>query len=1049
MVDLGPPRTAGVAVLPSRHASRKIVTALFVDLVGSTSLAETLDVEAFQALMDRYFAEASAVITRHGGFLEKFIGDAVMAVFGVPDLHEDDALRAVTAAVEIRSRLAEADDEFRAAWGTTIAVRAGVESGEAMVTGGVAGDLHVSGPALSTAARLEQLAAPGEVVVGQAAYPLVGAAVVADALGPVELRGKRSEVAAWVVHSVIPGAAGWTRRLDSPMVDRTGELARLVAVFEQTLSTGSRLVTVLGAAGVGKSRLGQELVARVQDRARVLKGRCLPYGEGITFFPVVELLRDAADVAPSDSPDQGVARVEQLLGSAADADLVLDRLAGLLGAPGAQAAVPEIFWAVRRLLEHLAAARPLLVLVDDVHWAEPTFLDLLEYLAEGIRSAPVLLVCLARPEMVESRPGWATEGGATEIVTLGALTDEETRELVEHLVEGEVAADVATRISGASEGNPLFVEEILRMLVDTDQLRAVDGRWQLFCDASDISIPATVHALVSARLDRLEPDEALVLERAAVVGKQFDWADVVALIDDEDLASRVAALLQSLLHKQLIEARPGDAGEEDTFEFAHTAIRETAYQQMPKADRVRLHERFGSWLTEAYRNRTGDYEEVVGHHFDQAHRTLLELGPPSPRSRALAERASDALEVAGRRAFGRGDMPAAVGLLSRVARLHPVGALPRLHVLPELAFALMETGDFPRLPEVVGELTEHAAQEPSLTGHAAVLGLWMRLFTDPVGWTEVAQAETARALAAFRAADDERGLARVATLRGVIDLLLCRYGDAERHWTQASEHARAAGDHRDELDSLAWVPLAVWAGSAPTDQGLARVRDLRRRVDGDKKAMASACMAEAAFEAGAGRFERARTALRWSHTLLHEVALTVWLSGPYAQLAGWVELLAGDPDAAEAVLRPAFVRLQEIGEMSWVSTTAGILAEAVLESGRVDEAGELAEVAREVAAPHDVYSQVLWRTVAAKAAAHRGRADDAERWAREAVDLVTPTDFLHLQWHTHLSLARALGESGRTAEAAAAATRAAEVAATKGATHAERIALDVRGDFRG
>ncbi len=1026
------PRSA--AVLSGPHVSRKIVTALFVDLVGSTGLAERLDVEAYRALMDRYFAEASTVIRRHGGFLEKFIGDAVMAVFGVPGLHEDDALRAVTAAVEIRDRLAEVAGEFEAAWGTAVAVRAGVESGEAVVTAGTGDDLHVAGPALSTAARLEQLAAPGEVVVGADAYQLVRDAVDADPLGPLELRGKRRNVPAWAVRGVIRGAAGWTRRLDSTLVDRTSELAGMVEAFERTRSEGCRLVTVLGPAGVGKSRLGQELVTRIGDRAQVLQGRCLSYGEGITFWPVLEVLRDAAGVLPADSPAEGVAKLGRLLSDDEPGRLVLTRLAGLLGATDVQPAVQEIFWAVRKLLEQLAARRPVVVLLDDVHWGEATFLDLVEYLTDWVRGAPVLLVCLARPELLDARPGWATARPNATMVSLGTLTGAETRQLVEHLADGPLAPGVAGRIATASEGNPLFVEEILRMLVDTGELQAEDGQWRLVGEAAQLSIPATVHALVSARLDRLDTEETLVLERAAVVGREFGWDDVAALVDDETLAARVAPVLQSLMHKQLVRPHLGDPGEEDTFEFAHTAVRETAYQQIPKAERVRLHERFGGWLAEAYSRRAGDYEEVVGHHLELAYRTLLQLGPPSPRSRDLAARAAEPLEVAGRRAFGRGDMPAAVRLLVRAAELHPAGSLERLRVLPDLAFGLMETGDLGRLQQVVAELDGAAGREPGLTGHAAVLRVWMRLFTDPAGWPDVVEEQTALARAQFRDVGDERGLARVSSLLGVRDLALCRYGDAERHWTEAGEHARSAGDQRDELDSLAWVPLAVWAGATPTEEGIRRCRELRARVDGDKKAMAGATMAEAAFLAGAGHPDEARAALRRAGELLQEVGLVVWLAGPFAQVAGWVELMSGNPAGAEAVLRPAHDDLQRMGEMSWFPTTAGILAEALLEGGRFDEAAQVAEVAREAAAPFDVYSRVLWRTAAARAAGHTGRHDEAVRLTAEATELVGPTDFLHLQWHTHLAAARVSADAGLVPDARAAAERAEAAATAKDCT---------------
>jgi class 3 adenylate cyclase/tetratricopeptide (TPR) repeat protein len=1028
---------------PAAHGSRKIVTALFVDMVDSTGLADELDPESFRALMERYDEAAHDVVARHGGQVEKFIGDAVMAVFGIPKLHEDDALRAVTAAVELRDWMNALNEEFRRAYGRTVAFRTGVESGEAVAGERGRGELYVTGPTVNTAARLEQAAAPGTILIGEATYHLVRDAV--EAAGPrmLKLKGKRDDIMAWEVQGVIPGAAGLRRRLNVVLVDRQEELAQLVAAFDRATTSGCQMVTVIGDAGIGKTRLANELVARLQDRARVLSGRCLSYGEGITFWPVVEVLREAAGIATADHPGEGVDKLRALLPPGHEAELITDRLAGLLGDEVPQPAVQELFWAIRKLFEQLAATRPVVVLFDDIQWAEPTFLQLLEYLADWTGSAPVLVVCLARGELLDTSPDWVTPRPNVEVIPVRPLSKDAIRQLVDGLVGVRVDDEAETRISTAADGNPLFVEEMLRMLADSGGLRQEDGQWVLDPSVGRVPIPPTIQALMSARLEHLEPDQLEVLERAAVVGEVFGWGDVAALCDDDRLAARTATNLQALMRKQLITPRHDDPGDEDAFEFTHVLVRDTAYQLIPKADRVRLHERFAVRAEQTLGGGSPGYEEIVGYHLEQAHRILRELQRASPRAAELADRAYAQLSVAGIRAYARGDMPATVNLLQRAAALLEPGRPERATVLPSLAFALMETGAFADVQEVITEMEAAAtAGDYGMRARATVLRLWMRPLTDPVGWAEVAEVEAGRARQAFLELQDEQGLAATSSLLGLVSGMQGRFADAEARFTDASVHARRAGDQRNELEALSWVPLTIWLGPTPSEEGLRRCREVLHRVDGDKKGMASALLAEATFQAGLGRFEEAHTALDRAHGLLAEVALTVWLAGPHAQFAGWVGLLAGDVDAAERVLRAGHDQLREIGEMSWFSTVAGLLGEAVLQAGRLDEAEVLADAGREAAAPDDMYSQVLWRTVTAGVQAHSGRGESAERMAREAVDLVRRTDFLHLQWYALMGLARVLEVAGKTLDAAAAADEASEVARFKGSIVAERRAVE-------
>jgi class 3 adenylate cyclase/tetratricopeptide (TPR) repeat protein len=1035
---------------PVAHGSRKIVTVLFVDMVDSTVLADDLDAESFRALMERYYEAAHDAVARHGGYVEKFIGDAVMAVFGIPKLHEEDALRAVTAAVELRDRIDALNEEFLRAYGRTVAIRSGVESGEAMASQRGWGELYVTGPTVQTAARLEQAAFPGTVLIGDATYHLVRDAVVVAEPMVLALKGKRGEVTAWAVQRVIPGAAGLRRRLNAVLVDRQDELRRLLAAFDRAASYGCQLVTVLGDAGIGKTRLVKELIARLEERARVLTGRCLPYGEGITFWPVVEVLRDVAGITATDSQADSIGKLRALLGAGHEGELITARLAGLMGDEVAQPAVQELFWAIRKLLEQLARTRPVVVVFDDIHFAEPTFLHLLEYLADWAGRAPILVVCLARGELLDVRPDWATPRPNAELIPLLPLSDDETRQLVGSLVGGDrVDAAAESRISTVAEGNPLFVEELLRMLADSGQLRSEAGQWVLDPSVVRVPIPATIQALMSARLEGLEPDQLEVLERAAVVGEVFGWSAVAALSDGDAQAVSTAAHLQALMRKQLIRPRRDDPGDEDAFEFSHGLVRDAAYRLIPKADRVDLHERFATWVENVMSEGSAAYEEIEGYHLERAHHTLLELGPESPRSAELAERAFARLSVAGLRAHARGDMPAAVNLLDRAMRLLDQRRAERTAVLPMLAFALMETGAFGPLQEVVAEIEEAAkAGDNGMRARAAVLRLWIRLFTDPVGWAEVAQVEAGRAVTAFVELRDDRGLAMTSSLLGLVSVMRGRFADAEARWTEASLHARQAGDQRDELEALSWVPLMVSAGPTPSEEALQRCHEVLLRADGDKKTMASSLMAQAVLEAGLGSFHEARGSLIRAHDLLDEVALTVWLAGPYAQSAGWVELLAGEPRAAERALRAGFDTLREIGEMTWFSTVAGLLGEAVLQAGRRDEAEVLAEASHGAAAPDDVYSQVVWRTVASTVHAYRGRAERAEALAQEAVDLILRSDGPLLHWYAFTNLARVLELLGRIPDAASAADKGAEAARLKGGVVAERRARETATRLR-
>lgn len=1037
-------RSCGAALpasVPVGADERKVVTVLFSDVTGSTAMGEQLDPESLRSVMARYFAAMRSVLERHGATIEKYIGDAVMAVFGLPRSHEDDALRAVRAAGEMRIALQELNRELDDTWGVTISTRTGLNTGEVITGDADRRQSLVVGDAVNVAARFEQAAGPGEILIGSDTLRLVRDAVVAEPVGPLTLKGKAEPVSAWRVLEVRPSTTGWDRRLDSPLVARDHELARLRAVFERAVATSTcQVASIVGSAGIGKSRLTNELLVEVVGDARVAQGRCLPYGEGITFWPVAEILRGLAGIGDLDDRDEARAKVGAVVQPQGDGAAVCDRVAGLLGIGDETPSIQETFWAVRRLLQELAKERPLIVLFDDLHWAEPTLLDLLEYLVGWLGDIPVMLICMGRPELLEIRPGWLATQPNTTLVTLEPLSHSGIEALVHNLLDGVQVDEGSTmRISQLAEGNPLFVEETLRMLIDDGLLKFDNGGWTATRDLSHITIPPTIHALLTARLDRLAPEERATIQRASVIGREFWWG-ALAELTPADLHSQVGHQLQSLSRKELI--RPGQSQliGEDVFEFAHILVQEAAYGGMPKETRAELHERLADWVERKSQEWVGEYEEILGYHLERANRARLELGPPTAHTRAQVSRAATLLASAGRRAFSRGDMPAAVNLLSRATTLSDAEDPQRLDLLPRLAFALMETGDFERLMEVVVEARQAATMsgDPSLLSHATILELYVRLFTSPESWVEEAELEARSAIAEFERLGDHGGLAKGWSLLGLVNVTKGRFAPAQEAWERAAAHAERAGERRDQLEALSWALLSTWAGPTPLAEGLHRCHAVLEAAGTDHKARATAMFMRALLEVGLGNIREARRLIGQARALLEEVAMTTWMAGPMTQVVGLVELTAGDPATAERALRWGDETLQTIGEVGWRPTLVALLAEAVYEQGRHDEAGVLAKACQDMAGSDDVWSQVLWRTVTGKVLARRGQADEGERLAREAVDLAASTDSLPIQGEVLLGLAEVLELTGRAQEASHTARQAVAVFERKGDTQAAR-----------
>ena len=688
-----PDREPAVELEAPRRA-RKVVTVLFCEVTGSTALGEELDPEALFGVMSRYSEELRAIIERHGGTVAKFIGDAVMGVFGIPRVHEEDALRAVRTAAEIRMRLPALAQEV----GVELRFRTGVNTGLVLVG---EGENLAIGDAVNVAARLEHAAQPGEILLGEATHRLVRDAVEAEPLEALSLKGRSEPVAAFRLLTVDPLAPGLARRFDVPLVGRQRELRVLREAWDRAVAeAGCHLFTLLGAAGVGKSRLVAELLSGVGDEAQVLAGRCLPYGEGITFWPLLEALTSAGEKT----------------------EAVLERLRS-----GGTATPHELFLEVRLTLESLAGDRPLLVHIDDLQWAEPLLLDLLDHIVELSRDAPIVLLCTARPELLEDRPAW---GGGKLNATTMMLEPLGTADCEALLVQlgNELDPPARARVVSASEGNPLFLEEMSALVRET----------------GSYTVPSTIQALLAARLERLAGEEQDVLERGAVEGEVFHRGSARSLAGGERSDAEIDELLAGLVRKDLIRPHASTLPGDRAFRFRHLLIRDAAYDSLPKTSRAELHERLARALELAAPDLAG-LDEIAGWHLEQAIRYRRELGQDV--SEELNEAASEHLHWAGLRARERGDVMAAMNLLERARLLAPEANVRRARIGLDLAEQLIKAGEV----DPVDELLTGAQRHPEVDALTALTRLeWMTHFWPP-GATQAIESQLPGMPGAFRA----------------------------------------------------------------------------------------------------------------------------------------------------------------------------------------------------------------------------------------------------------------------------------------------------------
>jgi class 3 adenylate cyclase/tetratricopeptide (TPR) repeat protein len=903
---------------------RKTVTVVFCDVTGSTELGESTDPEALRALLARYFERMKGIVEAHGGAVEKFIGDAVMAVFGVPAAHEDDALRACRAALEMRDAFPELG----------INGRIGVNTGE-VVTG--TEERLATGDAVNVAARLEQAAQPGEVLVGEATLALVRASVDSEPVEPLEVKGKSEPVPAFRLLAAREG--GGERRFASPMVGRETELRRLRDAFEQaTHDRSCQLFTVLGSAGVGKSRLAAEFLADLD--ARVVRGRCLSYGDGITYWPVVEILKQLGTL-----PEGDAARP----------------LRSLLGESDAIAPADEIAWGFRKLLEQESQVQPLVCLLDDLHWAEETLLDLVEHIADLSRDAPILLLCMARPELLERRPSWGGGKLNATTVLLEPLDATETDRLIAEL--GGVGDELRERILQVAEGNPLFLEEVLALLRDSGGV--------------EVEVPPTIQALLAARLDQLDPAERSVLERGSVEGRTFHRGAVAALVEGD---GSVDQRLVALVRKELVRPdRPQLAGD-DAYRFRHLLIRDAAYDALPKATRADLHERFARWIEE-HGTQLVELDEIVGYHLEQAclYRSELGLEPDEE----LRESARRRLTDAGRRAIARQDFIAASHLVRRAVALVPDGEVD-VPLEIDLADALFFCGNTEDPYRLLMEAAQRAADVGDRLGElcARLEGGVFKLFVEPEGASAELEAVIAEAIPELDSAGDPFGLYILHFARSMLAHGRNQYDQEIEAFDKAVFHARQTGMPHTVAWTITGGGMARLYGSTPLAEVLAWIDEREAefsagRWDGLR----------ASVLALQGHFDEARLLQSKFLQSREERGDILGFGSDLCQNASALELLAGNPAKAAELAERGCRILEDAGERAWLSTGACRYAEALYELGRIDEAEDWARKGSDLGGSDDATTQILSRQVQARVLARRGQHAEAERVARGAVEL--------------------------------------------------------------
>lgn len=952
---------------------RRPVTILFADVVQSTALGESVDPETLRRVMGLYFDAARAAVGRHGGSLEKFIGDAVLAVFGAPRTREDDALRAVRAARDLIDGVGGIGQRIAAETTRSIRVRVGVNTGEVVVGATRAGGSFVTGEAVNVAARLEQAAAPGEVLLGAPTYRLVRDMVEATSVRALRVKGLTEPLEAWRLTSVLDRRRDGGRR--GPFVGRAAELQTLHDAFgEAARDRRCVVVTLVGAPGEGKTRLGQEFLSQIGDSATALHGHCLSYGEGATYWPLREAVLEAVRLRGDEPRDLARERLTRFLGGVKDAPAVALRLSHIAGFEGRARAPEDLAWAMRVLLETAASRRPLVLVIDDLHWAEPGLLDTLEHVADRSDSAPILILLLSRPELPLDDP-WLS----ARVLALPPLDDSSVERLLADLRLPPAVLDQLRRTAG---GNPLFAEQLVAMLEDEALLADRDGQLTWVGSSHELPpmMPATVSTLLAARLELLTEPERSTLERAAVIGATFYRAALEALAGSG--AATVDSLVEALARKGLVRPAESDlpaVGAAHT--FVHALVRDAAYAGMTKALRADLHERVAAWLEGA--DTTQIPEEVIGRHLELACRYREELLLPGPRTRSLAVRAADRL-ASGARRLELSDGSTAAALLGRAADLPPPESGQRHTILLDLARQLLELGRFTEVLTAVSEVMR--SDNDALAARGRLLHSELLSITDPTYKLETAQQAVTDALPVLEESGDHLGLSDAYFLQHVLDGTLLRYARSGRMLDAAIAHAVLGHDEARAGRARAYRFTVPLFGPEPAEQAINTLDDLAQEFPTDLRLRAWVEQGTCILHAMCGRFADARRVAEMARTDLEAVGQIVFLAN-LAQSTGRVEELAGDTAAAAREYARSRAALRALGEAAYLSTVAGLHARLLARDGGMDGAQQALDEASAATTAEDLMTQALIAESEAIILARRGYLDAAERAAARAVAL--------------------------------------------------------------
>jgi class 3 adenylate cyclase/tetratricopeptide (TPR) repeat protein len=961
---------------------RKLATVLFADLVGSTEFVSAQDPEITRRRVTAFFDGVSNCIETHGGTVEKFAGDAVMAAFGIPQAHEDDAERAVRAALGIINNVHELGVE----------ARIGIEAGEVVVD--ETDSTFATGEAVNVAARLQQAAGTGEILIGAAAHRLTDGRVTTENVGPLELRGFRKPIAAYRVLEAVDGQPKRVA-VSAPFVGRESELELLENTLARTVrDRRPHVFTVYGEPGVGKSRLLREFLAGAEG-VTILAGRALPYGEGVTYWPLAEMIKAAAGITDNDPMETAREKLIECCGDEAIAEL-LGLASGVMEAVEGERGQPEIAWAAREFVDELADVQPLVLVFEDIHWAEEPLLELIDHLAQWVRERALLILCLARPELLDVRPGWGGGRIRSTAIELEPLGRDESEELAAALLaQHDIPEKMTTKLLEKTEGNPLFVEETIRMLLE----QGMEGGDR---------IPDTLQALIGARIDRLPPGEKILLQRGSVMGRTF-FAGAVDYLSPEYDADELDDMLDDLLLRDFVsrEERSTITGQ-TAYRFKNVLIREVAYGGLSKSSRAEYHTRFAEWLRE---KADKELLEIRAYHLDQACTLYAELDGKPPEE--LARTAAKALQAAGKRALARESNQSARKLLLRAFELEPT--LERRYLA---ARAASQLGELPVVRDEMTIVVEEAAAAGARDLQTRALTALAETAASLDGELTRAAELADQALAVVEP-DDHEGRFTALDRRARVARWVGRLAEAEEFEEQALEEARAAG--RKDHEAKAALQLAgIHIGrmeEAKAEPLIDRALELAEH-SGSLVARASAASSKALLLRARGDLEGAAGWYTKALELYREVASVSDIAWTSRHL-GIVAWETGDSEKAEKLLRESIRLLAPMRERGTLCESQRYLAQLLLEQGRVDEAEKYALAARETVSAEDTVSRATTRVALGQVRAAQGRHEEAEVLFREAFEIVSDGEHCRILLDVlppYAEFLRALGRSDEAAE---------------------------------